>query len=188
MADKFEKKLNDAIEEVVKGYKKAAIVAAQKATEKTADFIYDKALSCLEEYYKSYNPTSYDRTYTLAWCFVKNKSLSFKDNNIICRMGVIYDPTKLDGFYWKKRGPNYQSYQEPDSQWIINNYLKGIHPSTSDGMATMQYGLNYEEKHGMFKEMSPTKKMDSFLDYKAKKEFERWFWESLLEQTLSSIK
>ena len=188
MADKFEKKLNDAIEEIVKGYKKAAVIAAAKATEKTAEVIYNKALSCLTEYYNSYNPTSYDRTHTLQWSFVKDQSISTKGDNIICSMGVTYDPSRLDGFYWKKRGPNYQSYQEPDSTWVIDNYLRGIHPATSDGRATMQYGLNYEEKQGMFGEKSPTEKMDAFLDWKAKKEFERWFWESLLEQTLSSLK
>ena len=188
MADKFEKKLNDAIEEIVKKYKSAAFRAAYKATEKTSDFIYNKALSCLSEYYASYNPTSYDRTHTLEWCFIKDKGVYKKGDNIICSMGVIYDPTKLDGFYWKKRGPNYQSYQEPDSTWIIDNYLRGVHPSTNDGKATMQYGLNYEEKQGMFGELSPTKKMSDFLDYKAKKEFERWFWTSLFEQTLNSIK
>lgn len=188
MADNFEKNLNDAIEEVVKGYKNAAKVAAKKATEKTADFIYNQALSCLEAYYQSYKPKSYERTYTLEWCFVKNRAAKIIGDNIYCRMGVTYDPSKLDGFYWKKRGPNYNSYQEPDSQWVIDNYLRGVHPSTSDGKATMQYGLNYEEKTGMFKESSPTKKMGDLLEYKAKKEFERWFWTSLLEQTLSSIK
>lgn len=187
MADKFEKKLNDAIEEVVKGYKKSAKIAAQKATEKTADFIYDKALSCLAEYYSSYDPSSYDRTYTLEWSFIKTQMAATLGKNIYCRMGVKYDPSKLDGFYWKKRGPNYQSYQEPDSQWVIDNYLMGLHPSTSDGKATMRYGLNYEAKLGMFKESSPTKKMDDFLDYKAKKEFERWFWQSLLEQSFNAI-
>ena len=67
MADKFDKKLNDAIEEVVKGYKKAATVAAAKASEKTADFIHQEALTCLEKYYYSYTdvlhrPKRYERT------------------------------------------------------------------------------------------------------------------------------
>lgn len=187
MAEAFEKILNDAIEEVVREYKKSARIAAQKATENTANFIYDKALSCLSEYYASYNPSSYDRTYTLGWSFVKTQIVAPLGKRIVCRMGVNYDPSRLDGFYWKKRGPNYESYLEPDSQWIIDNYLRGVHPATSGG-ATMKYGLNYEEKMGMFKESSPTKKMEDFLDYKAKREFERWFWQSLSEQTLASMK
>lgn len=187
MADKFETKLNNAIEEVVKGYKKAAKVAARKATIHTAEAIYNQALSCLSAYYESYIPSSYDRTYTLEWCFVKDQLIGMKGNNIVCRMGVTYDPSRLDGFYWKKRGPNYQSYPEPDSQWVIDNYLNGLHPSTSGG-ATLKGGLNYEAKQGMFNEASPTKKMDAFLDWKAKKEFERWFWQSLLLQSFGSIK
>jgi hypothetical protein len=184
MAKSFEKQLDDAIDEISKNFNKAAQKAVAVAAEKTTDVIYDKALSCLKEYYKSYRPTSYDRTNTLVWSFVKDFSVKPKGSKITCDMGIIYDPTRLDGFYWKNRGDGYNSYQEPDSQWVIDNYLDGIHPTTTGG-ATMQYGLNYAEERD---EKSPEYRMKMFLEWKAIQEFKNWYYVSLYEQVVGLIK
>ena len=186
MIKSFEKQLDDAIEEISKKFNKAARKAAEVAAEKTTDAIYNKALSCLENYYASYKPTSYDRTNTLVWSFVKDFSVKPKRNTIICDMGIIYDPTRLDGFYWKKRGEGYHSYPEPDSQWVIDNYLDGIHPSTVKGTgATMQYGINYTEAVDV---QSPTYLMKMYFEWQAIQEFKKWYYMSLYEQVVGLIK
>jgi hypothetical protein len=193
MADKFEKKLNDAIEEVVKGYKAAAKVAATKATEKTAEYIYNEALSCLESYYYSYTnvlhePKRYERTNQLRNSFVKHSIVKSTAKNIVCEMGVIYDYTKLDGAYNRAHDESYKgNWTPPDSSWIIDNYLDGIHPTTNG--ATSSDDVVYTPVIGS----RPSVRMSGVVGDKtfegyAYKEFQSWFWQSLLEQTLNSIK
>lgn len=188
MADKFEKKLNDAIEEVVKGYEKAAAIAAVKASEKTAEFIYNEALGCLENYYYSYtdilhHPKRYERTNQLRNSFVKHSIVKPKTKNIVCEMGVIYDYTKLDGAYNRTHDEAYSgNWTPPDSSWIVDNYLDGIHPTTNG--ATSSDNVIYTPVKGY----NPSNRMDWVVDNLAYEEFSSWFWQSLLEQTLNSIK
>lgn len=188
MADKFDKKLNDAIEEVVKGYKKAATVAAAKASEKTAEFIYAEALSCLEQYYYSYTanlhrPKRYERTNQLRESFVKHSIIKSSKKDIICEAGVIYDYTRLDGRYDRAHDENYKgSWSPPDSSWIVDNYLDGIHPTTNG--ATSSEDVIYTPVVGY----NPSNRMDWVLEGLAYKHFDSWFWQSMLEQALNSIK
>ena len=188
MADKFDKKLNDAIEEVVKGYKKAANVAAAKASEKTADFIHQEALTCLEKYYYSYTdvlhrPKRYERTNQLKESFVKHTVIKPKTKNIVCEMGIIYDYTKLDGKYDRAHDESYKgNWTPPDSSWIVDNYLDGIHPTTNG--ATSSDAVVYTPVYGY----NPSNRMDYVIDNLAYKHFASWFWQSLLEQSLNSIK
>lgn len=188
MADKFEKKLNDAIEEVVKGYKTAAAVAADKASKKTAEFIYNEALTCLEKYYYSYTavlhePRRYDRTNQLKNSFVKHSIIKSKAKNIICEMGVVYDYTKLDGLYDRAHDETYKgNWSPPDSSWIVDNYLDGIHPTTNG--ATSSDDVVYIPVKGF----NPSNRMDYVVGALAYEEFSSWFWQSLFEQTLNLIK
>lgn len=188
MADKFEKKLNDAIDEIVKGYKKAAVVAADKASKKTAEFIYNEALSCLQKYYYSYTdvlhrPKRYERTDQLKNSFVKHSMIKSGNNNIICEIGVIYDHTKLDGLYDRGHDEGYSgNWTPPDSSWIVNNYLDGIHPTTNG--ATSSDNVVYTPVKGF----NPSNRMDYVVGTLAYEEFSSWFWQSLLEQTFNLIK
>ena len=63
-------------------YKKAFEVAAQEASEAARDDLYANTVSCLVRYYEDYDPTSYNRTYSLMESF----ELSERQANAILEM------------------------------------------------------------------------------------------------------
>jgi hypothetical protein len=193
MADKFETQLNNAIEEVVKGYKKSARVAANFAAEKTANYIYDCELTCLQMYYDGFRPNSYQRTESLQNSFVKFSNVTPWKHGLICDMGVKFDPDKLDGSYEAsgKYRRNEVSDATPLNQWIIDNYLEGRHPKTNgssiskEAIDSFEYVNTVDTNWWMGERIKSTRhpgKND------AVEQFQTWFYTSLFEQTLKLIK
>ena len=134
------KGLDAAVDELFKDYKKAIKNAAEDAINKAENDIYLKSLSCLIEYYNEYNPSSYNRTYNLWQCFVPyTNSAKETTSGFICAAGVEYNAQKIEGIY---HGSNI--YSDTDAEWIIDNYLQGIHPRT-DGSREIGGG-NYENE------------------------------------------
>lgn len=134
------KGLDQAIEEVFKDYKNATKKAAQEATEKAKNDLYSNAVSCLVEYYNDYNPTSYDRTYSLIDSFVPYaKEVQEVEDGYICTAGVVFDSSKIQGLYHGSK-----TYGETDADWIIDNFLAGIHPRTNG--ASFIGGGDYEQE------------------------------------------
>ena len=43
-------------------------------------------------------------------------------------VGVIYDPLRLEGVYNSEASPQYQPV---DGEYVLRNYLNGIHPRTN---------------------------------------------------------
>ena len=169
------KGLDKAVDELFKDYKKAAKRAAQEATEKTKDDLYAQSLSCLVAYYSEYEPSSYNRTYNLWQCFVPYSNVEDKGDGISCAAGIEYDAAKLDNVYSGSR-----KYTPTDSDWIIDNYLAGIHPRT-DGSVTPGEG-NYEN-YKFQGEFVPWDAMQQFID-NYNNTFERNFKLSLAKQIL----
>ena len=132
--------LDEAIDEIFKDYKKAITDAAEKATEQAKDDLYANAVSCLIAYYDDYDPTSYNRTYNLIDSFVPYAN-DVKENKdgFVCVAGVEFDPSKIQGLYHGS-----EIYTDTDAEWIISNFLNGIHPRT-DG-STIPGGGNYENE------------------------------------------
>lgn len=157
MAKATIKGLDKAIEEVYKNYKKSITKAAKEATMKAQSDIEIKAYSLLLDYYNEYpDPNSYDRTYTLSQCFVPYGKTTVKGDIISCEMGIIYDASKLEGQY-----EGSEIYTPTDPEWIIDNYLQGIHPRT-DG-STAPGGGNYENEK-LYGSSQPAWNMQTFLD------------------------
>lgn len=135
------KKVSEAaVKEFKKNYQKIITEAVAYATEKAEGDTYTKALSCLAEYYMSYDPESYRRTHNLENAFMPYKRITTDGTHIIGTVGIEYNPTALDGAYRsgsEKYGAQKNSegriieYGQPDSSWVLNNYLDGIHPTTN---------------------------------------------------------
>ena len=117
------KGLDEAIEEIFKDYKKVIKDAAQEATEKAKDDLYANAVSCLVAYYDDYDPTSYNRTYSLIKSFVPYaKDVQEDVDGFLCVAGVEFDPSKLEDVYYGSA-----KYSPADPEWILDNFLQGKH-------------------------------------------------------------
>lgn len=149
--------LNAAIEELRKNYRKVLKEAVQYATKEAKNDVYNKALTCLEEYYMNYIPTSYDpRSDSLRHAFLPYRSVRSTGNYLISVVGVEYDASTLESY----AGASYNAskkYGRADASWVIDNYLEGIHPTT-DGSSLM--GAEYMP---IYDAVSPTDKMEDYL-------------------------
>lgn len=158
------KDLNAAMQELKKNYKQVLKEAVQYATEKAKEDVYNKALSCLEEYYDSYEPTSYVRSYNLENAFLPYMNIKSNNSQIVSIVGVKYDTSLLTTYVVGSKNYGNRDVDNgkeiiPIEEWIMNNYLDGVHPTT-DGSSIPGQAVYIE----IIDKLSPTKKMDSFLD------------------------
>jgi hypothetical protein len=169
------KDLNAAANKLKKNYKEVLKKAVQYATEEAKKDVYKKALSCLTEYYNNYDPNSYNRTDSLRNAFLPYSYIKQNDKYISSVVGIEYDYSRIDGLYHsgsEKYGATKNSeghiieYGSPDSFWVIDNYLDGVHPTTNG----YPYAKNVSamEYIAIIDPVSPTEKMDKFLDQYAK--------------------
>lgn len=158
MGDLVAKKFDDfgtLYEYVKKNARRSAITATKNVTRRIKDDMYKQALRNLEIYYSNYDPDVYDRTYNL-----KNAIRShykddshYKDNSseskISIEVGIIYDEANLanyasnswyhqSGDKWVSRDSDSfdwdgQANGTPSPEWILDNFLHGIHPRTTKG-------------------------------------------------------
>ena len=177
---KVNRTIDEAIDEVFKDYKKAFKVAAQEASEAARDDLYANAVSCLVRYYEDYDPTSYNRTYSLMESFVPYVNpVRESGDSLLCSAGVEFNPDRIANTYYGS-----EIYSPTDSDWIIANFLAGIHPRT-DG-STIVGGGNYEDQkyYGSF---VPAEEMQRYInryDYT----FDRNFRRSVGKQILRSMR
>ncbi len=156
------KDFNAAMKELKKDYKRVLTEAVQYATEEAKKDVHTKALTCLEEYYASYDPSSYNRSDSLRHAFLPYTSIKSDNTHIISTVGIEYNADALEAF----AGASYNAskkYGRVDSSWVIDNYLDGIHPTT-DGSSIPGEAVYME----IVDEISPTQKMDDYLEKYAK--------------------
>jgi hypothetical protein len=174
------KGLDDAIEEVFKDYKKAIKVAAQEATEKAKEDLYANAVSCLVRYYEDYDPTSYNRTYNLIESFVPYANpVKESTEGFVCTAGVLFDANRIADTY-----SGSEIYTPTDADWIISNFLNGIHPRTDGSTAVGGGNYEYEKYQGSF---VPAIEMQSFID-KYYDTFDRTYRRALGKQVLETMR
>ena len=145
--------LRAAMEQLAKNYKKVLQGAVQHASAEAQNDIYEKALSCLEEYYGSYSPRRYGRSGSLGNAFLPFMKMSGGGDFIVVNVGVEYDAGALTGVYSASK-----KYGTADPGWVLDNYLDGIHPTT-DG-STVPGEAQYIPIYGP----SPTETMTAFLN------------------------
>lgn len=160
----LDKTLGKAVDDILKDYKSAMKDAVKFAAKQAEKDFMDKAHSCLQEYYDNFDPNRYDRTETLQYAFLPYKSITYGSDKITGSVGVEYSAEMLEqmmpSLVYSKTGKLKHSgyygsakYQPVDASWVIDNYLRGIHPYT-DG------GTDYYE---IFDAQSPNDKMNEFI-------------------------
>lgn len=154
MARKRVRGLNEALDELFADYEKSLTIAMKHAAEIAKEDIDWKARSCLHEYYENYDPRKYDRTYHLEDAFIPYMNVKRAGDSVEASVGMGYWPFMLDGVY--NDGSN--QWRPTDGWWVLDNYLKGIHPTT-DG--DEHVGAAYIP---IFDSQSPDDKMESYLE------------------------
>jgi hypothetical protein len=152
------KDLYAAMQELKKHYKTVLKEAVQYATEEAQKDVYTKALTCLEEYYANYDPSSYKRSESLQYAFVPYMNIQHNSDYITSTVGVEYNADMLAAY----AGTSYSAskkYGIADANWVIDNYLDGIHPIT-DGSSIAGEAVYME----ILDPVSPTEKMDTYLE------------------------
>ena len=158
------KHLDEAIDRLFKRYESNLKKAMQTASDEAEFEIRLEAESCLARYYNSYSrPNWYHRTESLIQAFVPYNSISNNKDKLVARVGMGYDPNRLDGLYYSNASQKAE-FNPVDSYWILSNYLEGIHPATN------RYPL-YEdilEYIPIHDDVSPNEHMNAFLKEYAK--------------------
>lgn len=153
--------LNAAFAQIAKQSEKMAIDAMREVANKMHKLAIKTAKDCLKQYYASYKPKRYKRTKQLKRAIgASAKPKEVKKGDIYTISFFIrYDANKLKGLYhsnswyhqsggeWKpvmhtwdknyiKSGVRDTSIGQdngiPEPEWILNNYLQGIHPWGQD--------------------------------------------------------
>lgn len=150
--------LDKAIDELFKNYEGALIKAMTYASEIARDDIDFKAKSCLYEYYwnfqpETHEPNVYDRTGRLENSFVPYMNIGRVGEGIEASVGMGYDASRLDGVY-----SGSAKWTPVDGSWVLDNYLKGIHPTTDGSF------LPGAEYIPIYDSISPDTKMEEYLN------------------------
>ena len=172
------KTIDQAIDELLKDYENIIVDAAKYATGVVCEEAWKYSVdTILSEYYENYEPTSYDRTDYL-WHAI----LPYAEHprtvggNIVSTVGVEYDSSVLDNIYTSgstKYGAVYDDdghisqYGHPDGEWVLNNYLMGIHPRTNGARNPAQV-----EYLPVMDDVSPWKKMEDYLVHMVPERFQ----------------
>lgn len=148
------KTLEQAIDELLKNYESVIQDACAYATDRACEDIYQYAMSCLESYYDNYEPNSYQRTDHLWRAILPYAENPRKEKDtIVSTVGIEYDASVLEDVYYGSK-----KYSPTDGEWVLSNYLQGIHPVTngsSDPNTVVYYEITDAE--------SPYNKMQSYL-------------------------
>ena len=134
--------LDDIVSEIVDSYEEALTFAVNKATNEAKEDIYEKSIDLLHKYYYGYRkPKQYKRTDSLRKSFIPLIHVLKSGDGLACEVGVKYDPKKLDGAYKsgsekygaiKDEDGHITKWGQPDSEWVLNNFLEGLHPWNVD--------------------------------------------------------
>ena len=177
----FESAVRSAVDDLLKNYKSSMTDAVNYACiEAQKDFL-DKARTCLEEYYDNFDPTSYRRTESLDNAFLPYANVKFGTKKITGQVGVEYDPGRLNYVVGSKDYGERDFDDEKDiipiNEWVLQNYLNGIHPMT-DGCRIPGEAIYFELRDPV----SPNEKMEQY-----RKDYSKTFDENILIHLLGQI-
>ena len=141
------KGLDDALAAIIDDCQAVAVEAVKNAAKKAQKDILKEADSCLQQYYANYSPKIYKRTYRLKRAITPYWADRTSSNGISVEVGVQYNSGALKGAYrsnsaWHQSGDAWKSITEgspfssdngiPEPEWILTNYLEGVHPWAQD--------------------------------------------------------
>ena len=153
--------IEEAINSIFKRYNSNLKKAMEYATKQAEFDINFEAKSCLYQYYDNYDPTWYERTDSLIQAFVPYNKVTTDSRGILASVGVVYDPSRLDGVYQSEASDN-PFFNPVDSTWVLKNYLAGIHPRTNGWPKyNRDDGLIYDP---VIDDVSPDTKMKEYIE------------------------
>ena len=137
--------LDTAFAAIIKDCQAIAVEAVKNAASKTQKDILKEADDYLQRYYTNYpKPKRYKRTYQLKKAIKPVFEDKSNSNGISIEVGVEYNSGALKGYYsnswyhqtgthWISRDSgdfdfDSQNNGIPEPEWIMNNFLEGIHP------------------------------------------------------------
>lgn len=146
--------LNKLFKQIQKNSEELAVGAMQAAAGKAFELAKTKTKSCLQNYLKK-KPRIYKRiepSPLFKTILYSQPKLKEKGDKCVISFAVRYDSSKIKGVYrsnswyhqggdkWISRYDNSgrfdfdsQNNGIPESGWILNNYLQGIHPGWING-------------------------------------------------------
>jgi hypothetical protein len=145
--------LDAAFAAIINDCQAIAVEVVENAARKTQKDILKEADNYLQKYYSNYKPKRYKRTHQLKKAIkpvFENKSGA---NGVSIEVGVEYNSGALKGYYsnswyhqtgthWISRDSgdfdfDSQNNGIPQPEWIMNNFLEGVHPwAQDDGEST----------------------------------------------------
>lgn len=143
--------IEETIKQIVADAEDIVIEATIEAGKRTQRNIETYAKAYMSLYYGEYIPIRYKRTKHLVNAIVPYLSPSVHRGKFInIKAGIIYDSNQLN---YKENGRD-----KPDSGWVLNNFLQGIHT---------RYPLNDIKGHNQLELMNQVlnKELDKASDY-----------------------
>lgn len=177
------KNLEQAFNDVINNAVDIANDVVRSVGQKVQTDMYDKANKTLEAYYADYTPKVYRRTYSLKRAIKPYTQAMSRGGLLTLEVGIEYDHSRLDGMYesnsyyhqqglvWRTRNDSMFYNRDtangtPRPYWILNNFLKGLHPITvvNEGLeedGTIKREYTYSPYQGSTK---PLKLMEDFVN------------------------
>lgn len=123
--------VEDILQELRKDYKTVLLEAVNKAVDIACEDVYKFSMSVLDRYYENYIPSIYDRTNSLWRATLPIAEVHDYGDTIEGVFGVEYDADILESFAASSYYEASNKYGNVDGDWVIENYLLGIHPATN---------------------------------------------------------
>ena len=164
MAKDFSKIFDDILSDTTS----VAVAAIKNASKQVQKDVCEQAEKNLQTYYRNYSPKRYKRTNRLRRAILPYYADRSNSKNICIEVGVQYKSSALVGAYrsnswYHKSGSNWISRADdgfnfnssnngiPQPEWILDNFLEGIHPITKitkgfDGNSEYVYSPKKDNK------------------------------------------
>lgn len=121
----------DILRELKKDYKSVLLSAVRQASNTASEDIYKFSMSVLERYYANYEPSIYNRTDSLWRATYLISDVTINGDMIVGTFGIGYDSDILESVAASSYYEASNKYGNVDGDWVIENYLLGIHPATN---------------------------------------------------------
>ena len=192
------KNLEQVFNDVINNAVSVSNDVVRNVGQKVQTDMYNKANKTLEEYYADYSPKRYKRTYSLKRSIKPYTKTISSGEFLELEVGIEYDPSRLEGIYesnsyYHQDGDSWISrYNDnfdnsgisngiPESDWILNNFLEGLHPITTVNKTTSKNGkitrkYTYSPYQGS---THPLKLMQEFVDREIESKVHEYVQEEL---------
>ena len=128
------KTFEEAAQENINDFKRKMDQAIEKATEQAMININTHAHLCIEDYYSEYITSSYHRSKTLHRSILPIFNIQKNSKGVLSTAGIEFDSWILEEYANDPSTGNAytasKKYGMVDCDWVIENYLNGIHPRT----------------------------------------------------------